>query len=457
MTALLIKGASYLVRAADRIERQADVLIEGNRITGIGHYEPQAGWRVLDAAGCAVIPGLINAHTHLYQNFLKGSNDGLALVDWCAGVLYPAADVIHTDHRVVNDQRLGYAWSLVAALEMIKSGTTCCINMDMIMDSIFQAWLDIGLRGVGAITLADQWIPPEIRQERTSLLQQTLGYVERWHQTPAAGGRIQMVLAPSTPFLASPELLSWAREQRDRLGVGVQIHVAETRYEVAEIAQQAGTTPLAYLDRFGLVDDRLTAVHCVHLDDHDLDLLQERGAIPVHNPKSNMKLGSGIAPVTAMLRRGIPVALGNDGSASNDLQDMFEEMRVASLLQKVAAEDPAVISAADAFRMATENGARACRIDAGTIDPGRLADLAIVNLGGPHLLPVHDILNSLVYCAKGSDVDTVIIDGQVVLHKQKLVTMDEQAILEMAQVWGQNLRERSLRSRLYQPAANRKG
>jgi 5-methylthioadenosine/S-adenosylhomocysteine deaminase len=136
---------------------------------------------------------------------------------------------------------------------------------------------------------------------------------------------------------------------------------------------------------------------------------------------------------------------------------MFEEMRVASLLQKVAAEDPAVISAADVFRMATENGARACGIDAGTIDPGRLADLAVVNLGQPHLLPVHDILNSLVYCAKGSDVDTVIIDGRVVMHGHKLVTMDEQAILNMAQEWGQNLRERSLRSSLYHPAKNRKG
>ena len=171
--------------------------------------------------------------------------------------------------------------------------------------------------------------------------------------------------------------------------------------------------------------------------------------IPVYNPKSNMKLGSGIAPVVEMLRRGIPVALGTDGSASNDLLDMFEEMRVGALLQKVAAEDPSVISAADVFRMATENGAKACRIDAGTLDPGRLADLVVVNLGGAHLAPVHDIVNSLVYCAKGSDVETVIIDGQVVMQGRKLVTMDEEAILDMAREWGQNLRQRSQRSSLY--------
>ena len=460
---LLVKGANYLVRAADRVERDCDLLIDGNRIAGIGHYEPEPGWTVLDATGCAVIPGLVNAHTHLYQNFLKGLNDGLTLVDWCDDVLFPAADVIHTDHRQANDQRLGYAWSLAAALEMIRSGTTCCINMDMTMDAVFQAWLDIGFRGVGAVTLVDRWIPPEILLSTEALQQQALGYVERWHQAPpgssptSPAGRIQVVLAPSTPFAASPEMLHWVREQRDRLDLAVQIHVAETRYEIQEIARQAGTTPLHYLDRFGLVDDRLTAVHCVHMADQDLDLLQERGVIPIYNPKSNMKLGSGIAPVAEMLRRGIPVALATDGSASNDLLDMFEEMRVGALLQKVAGEDPSVISAADVFRMATENGARACRIDAGTLDPGRLADLVLVDLGGVHLAPIHDIINSLVYCAKSSDVDTVIIDGRVVMQGRVLVTMDEQAILDRAQEWGQNLRQRSLSSNLYHPQKRVKG
>ncbi|MGD9048417.1 MAG: amidohydrolase [Anaerolineae bacterium] len=460
---LLIKGADYLVRAADRIERDCDLLVQANRITGIGRYEAEPGWRVLDATGRAVIPGLVNAHTHLYQNFLKGLNDGLPLVDWCDDVLFPAADVIHADHRGANDQRLGYAWSLAAALEMIRSGTTCCINMDMTMDAVFQAWLDIGFRGVGAVTLVDQWIAPQLLLSTEALQQQALGYVERWHQalpgsSPASSaGRIQVILAPSTPFAASPEMLHWTREQRDRLDLAVQIHVAETRYEIEEMELQAGTTPLRYLERFGLVDDRLTAVHCVHMSDQDLDLLQERGVIPIYSPKSNMKLGSGIAPVAKMLERGIPVALATDGSASNDLLDMFEEMRVGALLQKVAGEDPSVLSAADLFRMATENGAKACRIDAGTLDPGRLADLVLVNLEGVHLQPVHDIVNSLVYCAKSSDVETVIIDGQVVMQERKLVTMDEQTILDMARERGHSLRQRSLSSNLYHPKERVKG
>jgi 5-methylthioadenosine/S-adenosylhomocysteine deaminase len=157
-TELLVKGATFLVRAADRVERDCGLPIEGNRIarvvpTHVGHCEPEPGWRFIDAAGCAVIPGLINDHTHMYQNFLKGLNDGLSLVDWCTDVLFPAADVIHADHRQANDQRRGYNWWLAAALEMIKSGTTCCINMDLIMDAVFQAWLDIGFRGVGAVTV----------------------------------------------------------------------------------------------------------------------------------------------------------------------------------------------------------------------------------------------------------------------------------------------------------------
>jgi 5-methylthioadenosine/S-adenosylhomocysteine deaminase len=446
--AILIKNAAYVVRAAGRIEREADVLIEGNRIAGVGRYEAQPDWQVVDAQRCAVIPGLINAHTHLYQNFLKGLNDGISLVDWCDHVLFPAADIIHLDNRVAGDERLGYAWSLVAALEMIRCGTTCCIDMDMTMDAVFQAWLEIGFRGVGAVTLTDQWIPDRLRQPPEVARQEALEYVARWHGVPAERPRIHTVLAPSTPFLASPDLLRWAGEQRDRLGIGLQIHVAETRYEVEEIGRQAGTTPLRYLDRLGLVDERLTAVHCVHVDQADLDLLEDRGVTVVHNPKSNMKLGSGVAPVAEMLHRGIPLALANDGAASNDLLDMFEEMRYAALLQKVAAKDPAAISAADVFRMATEGGARACGLQAGTIDPGRLADLAVVNLRRPHLVPVHDIINSLVYCAKGSDVETTIIDGRLVMHNRQLLTMDEDDILDLAQEWGDNLRARSLQSEL---------
>ncbi|MGQ9515697.1 MAG: amidohydrolase [Anaerolineae bacterium] len=453
---ILIQNASYIVCDADHVVCDQDVLIEGNRIAGIGHFIPRSEWDVIPGDGRAVMPGLINAHTHLYQNFLKGLNDGLPLVDWCAQVLYPAADVIHTDHWVAHDERLGYAWSLAGALEMIQNGTTCCINMDMTMDAVYQAWLDIGLRGAAAVTLVDQWIPERLRREPARMYQEALGYVERWHGVPAESPRIHVMLAPSTPFLASPGLLRWTTEQRDRLGLRVQIHVAETRYEVEYIAGLAGTTPLQYLDRFGLVDERLAAVHCVHMNEEDLELLRRRGVVVVHNPKSNLKLGSGIAPVPKMLKLGIPVALADDGAASNDLLDMFEEMRCAALVQKGVAEDPGALSARQVFRMATEYGARACGVDAGILEVGRLADVVIMNLRRPHLVPVHDIIHTLVYCAKGSDVETVIIDGRVVMRQRKLQTMNEDDIIAMAEEWGRDLRRRSLESPLF-PSHDRMG
>lgn len=450
---ILIKNAAYVICSADRIERDCDVLIEGDRIAGVGAFDPQPGQEVVDASGHAVIPGLINAHTHLYQNFLKGLNDGVPLVEWIREVLYPAADVIHQAHWHAHDESLGYYWTLLAALEMIKAGTTCCINMDMTMDAVFQAWHDIGFRGVGAVTLSDQWTPDRLRRDPQVSRDEAVGYVERWHDTPAGSPRLQAWLAPSTPYLCSPDLLAWTAEQRDALGVRVQIHVAETRYEIDTIHEEAGTTPLQYLDRFGLVDDRLTAVHCVHMTQADLDLLKERDVIPVYNPKSNMKLGSGIAPIVKMLEMGIPVALANDGCASNDLLDMFEEMRCASLLQKVALEDPSAISAADVFRMATENAAKASAVDAGLIEPGRLADLAIIDLYKPHLIPVHDIINSLVYCAKAEDVVTTIINGQIVMRDRKLTTMDEEEIMAKALEQGIIMRERSQQSVLYPTAS----
>ncbi len=263
---ILIKNAAYVVRAADRVQEKCDVLVENNRIAGIGCYAGEADWEVIDASHCAVIPGLVNAHTHLYQNFLKGLNDDVPLVEWCDQVLFPAADVIHTDHWIANDERLGRYWTLVSALEMIKSGTTCCINMDMTMDAVFQAWLDIGFRGIGAITLLDQWLPDKLRRSPEMARQAALEYADRWHGAPTGDPLLQVVLAPSTPFLASPDLLHWTCRQRDRLDLRVQIHVAETRYEMGYVAEHAGTTPLQYLDRFGLVDHRLTAVHCVHVD-----------------------------------------------------------------------------------------------------------------------------------------------------------------------------------------------
>ena len=440
---LLIHHATFLLRDAVRIESDRDLLIEGNRIAAVGHDLPvRPQTEVIDARGCAVIPGLINAHTHLYQNFLKGVGAGLRLVPWCEAILFPTVDVILQEQQAGN-QRLAYLWSALGALEMVHAGTTCCQNLDVSADAVFQAWADIGLRGVGAITLADDWIPADIMTASDRLKQSALNYVERWHNPT---GRITINLGPSSPFLCSDDLLAWARDTAEAHDLGIHIHVSETASEVADALRDWGMRPVERLESLGLLGERVSAVHCVHLSQTEVELLARRGVTVVHCPKSNMKLADGVMPWPAFKAAGVTVALGNDGCASNDILDIWEEMRAAALLGSIAADDPAAITPADVFRAATEGGAQACRVDAGTLDPGRLADLVIVDLGAPHLRPIHNILPTLVFCARAADVRDVIIDGQVVMRQRQVLTVDETALVAEADAAGQELYARAQKS-----------
>ncbi|NOR82456.1 MAG: amidohydrolase family protein [Ardenticatenales bacterium] len=440
---LLIRHADFLLRDADRVERDVDVLVEGARIVAIGPGQSiPPGAEVIDATGCAVVPGLVNAHTHLYQNFLKGVGAGLRLVPWCDAVLFPTVDVIMREKEAGN-QRPAYLWSALGALEMIRAGTTCCQNMDVAAGAVFQAWDDIGLRGVGAITLADDWIPAGVMTESDALRRSALDYLERWHDT---GGRITVSLGPSAPFLCSDSLLEWVRETAHAHDVGIHIHVSETAGEVEQAQRNHGFRPVERLEAIGLLSERVSAVHCVYLNQAEIEFLSRRGVTVVHCPKSNMKLADGIMPWPVLKEAGVAVALGNDGCASNDLLDMWEEMRVASLLGGVAAGDPAVITPSDVFWAATEGGAQACRVDAGMLDPGRLADLIVVDLSTVHLRPVHDILQTLVFCARATDVHDTIIDGRVVMRQRQVVTVDEGALLEEADAAGRELYARARHS-----------
>ncbi len=435
---LLIKNASYIVRDAWRVERDADVLIEGDRIAAVGHPDlpDAAALHVLDGVGRAVIPGLINAHTHLYQNFLKGLRDDVGLVEWCQATLYPLAYAIHRRHWIAHDETSGYHWAILSGLEMLRGGVTCCIDMNMNMDAVFRGWQEVGIRGIAAIALADQWLPPPLCTFNRLARADAVRLAQAWR---TAHPRLGVLLAPSTPFICSRELLLWAREQARALDIGLQIHLAETRYEVAQVTREAGLTPVAYAHSLGLLGPRTSAVHCVHVTDAEIDLLAETGTTVVHCPKSNLKLGSGVAPIPKMLRHGVKVALAADGAASNDTLDMFEEMRFAALLHKGVHEDPTAITARQAFAMATTGGARAAGINAGTIDPGRLADLAIVRLDRPHLVPIHDIVNTLVYCARASDVEVTIVGGEMVMRNGTVQTVTEAAASAAAQSVGAQL------------------
>lgn len=440
---LFIRNAAFLLRDARRIERDADVLIERNRISAVGpRLQAPPAAEILDASGCAVIPGLINAHTHLYQNWLKGIGAGLTLVPWCDAALFPMVDVLMQEHRAGNP-RPSYLWTALASIEMIRAGTTCCQNLDVGAPGILQAWAEVGLRAVGAITLADDWIPAEVMTDSDRLKQNVLDYVAHWHD-PA--GRLTIHLGPSAPFLCSDALLQWTRDTAEAQNLGIHIHMNEIAQEVQDSLNRHGQRPVERLARLGLLSPRLSAVHCVHVNPAEIALLARHGASVVHCPKSNMKLADGIMPWPAMKAAGVEVALGNDGSASNGLLDMWEEMRAAALLAAVGANDPGAITTADVFRAATEGGARACRVDAGLLDPGRLADIAIVDLGGAHLRPIHDILETLVFSARACDVRDVIIDGCLVMHQKRILTVDEARLVAEADAMGRELYARAQQS-----------
>ncbi|MFH1635227.1 MAG: amidohydrolase [Chloroflexota bacterium] len=429
---LIIRNISHLISNVDHIQHDCDVLTEKGRIVSIGHkLEAPAGAEIIDASGCAVIPGLINPHTHLYQNFLKGVSPGLHLIPWCTQVLFPTVGAL-TEQFQQGNNRGAYLWSACAAIEMIKGGITCCLDMDHINEESFYAWQDIGLRGVVGYTLANQWIPEELIGDQEKSRAKAVSFIKKWHQPD---GLVQVCLSPSTVFLCDDGLLLWAAEQAEKYDLGIQIHVAETSNEVQDSLDEYGMTPVARLDDLGLLTPRLSAVHCVHVNASDIERLANSGAGVVHCPKSNMKLADGIAPIFEMKEAGIHLSMGTDGCASNDLLDMWEEMRAAVLLARVAANNADALSARDAFRMATIEAASVCRIEAGEILTGRLADLAIIELKGSHLRPFHAdrLLEMLVFCVRAGDVRDTIINGEIVMRDRHIQTVDEAEIMQEAE------------------------
>lgn len=435
---LALRNCDYLIRNPDRVDRDCDVFIQGSQIKSIGkNLLVPPGTQELDARGCVVLPGLVNAHTHLYQNFIKGIAPGLPLVPWCNDVLFPMVAAIRKLTSEGN-RRVAYLWSALSSIEMIRGGITSCIDMDVTAPEVIRAWEDIGFRGVMAYTLSNKWVPAELRSTEEEMKKKVQTFVDEFHH-PA--GLTTVFLAPSTLFLCTEEFLRWSGEQTRRQNLGMQIHIAETAGEVTDLQKETGHRVVEHLEHLGLLENRLSAVHCVHINDAEIGLLAKSGACAVHCPKSNMKLADGVSPVVKMIKAGIPVSVATDGCASNDLLDMWEEMRAAVLLARVTGNDAAALSPRDAFRMATIHAAKAARIDAGELEPGKLADIAVLDLRAAHLRPLHeeDILNALVFTAKAADVRDTIIHGEWVMRDRRIVKVNEADLFSEAEEVGQVL------------------
>ncbi|WP_099209415.1 amidohydrolase family protein [Thermococcus henrietii] len=398
---------------------KADVLIEGNRIVEVKKGINESADTVIDATGRVVSPGFVNLHTHSPMGLLRGLADDLPLMEWLEKHIWPREAKLTREHIKVG--------AYLGALEMIKTGTTTFLDMYFQMDAVAEAVLDSGLRGYLSYGMIDLGDPERTEKEIKEALRE-MKAIEGLNSE-----RVHFVFGPHAPYTCSLALLKEVRKLADEHGKLITIHVAETMAELGKIQERYGKSPVVLLDEIGFFGSDVIIAHGVWLDSRDVSILARNGVTVAHNPSSNMKLASGVMPLQRLLNAGVNVGLGTDGSASNNNLDMVEEMKLAALLHKVHNLDPTVADARTVFKMATVNGAKALRLNAGVIKSGYLADLVIFDFNRPHLRPIHDIVSHIVYSANGNDVETTIVDGKVLMLDREVLTLDEEKILNRAE------------------------
>jgi 5-methylthioadenosine/S-adenosylhomocysteine deaminase len=419
---LLING---IVLTLDRSDQRFDpggVAIRNEEIVAVGPAETiravfQAS-KTLDVTGCVVLPGLINGHTHAAMTIFRGLADDLPLMEWLHQHIFPA-------ERKLTEEWV-YWGTLLACAEMILSGTTTFCDMYLFEHKVAEAARAAGIRALVGEVLYDFPSPNYGPVEKG--LEFTESLIHQWEGDPL----VKIAVEPHTLYTCSPPLLKRCHELAERCNVPLITHLSENEAEVEEILKRYGRRPVAHLESLGMLNPRLIADHCVALDDSDMELLAGRGVEVVHNPESNMKLASGIAPVPRLLELGVNVALGTDGCASNNDLDLFGEMDTCAKLHKVGTLDPTVLAAGTVLRMATQNGAKALGLEGktGELSLGKWADIIVVDFRRPHLTPLYKPVSHLVYAARGSDVRHTIIHGRLVMEDRRLLTLDVDEVMD---------------------------
>jgi len=422
---LLTNGTILTLSPGAELISSGALAITGGRIAALGtkaNVEKfYAAEKTIDARGALIMPGLVNGHNHAAMTCYRGMADDLPLMEWLTRYIFPAESK--------SDENQIYWSTLLACAEMIRSGTTTFGDMYLFEEQVAQATRQAGMRAVVGEVLynfpSPNYGPPENGLKYTEQL------INRWQGDPL----IQIAIEPHALYTCSPFLLRQCRDMADRYGVPLVIHLAETRSELEEVSMKYGQTPVKYMENLGLLSSSLIACHCVWLTEEEMDLLARRGVKVVHNPESNMKLASGVAPVPELLARGVTVGLGTDGCASNNNLDLFQEMDSAAKLHKVHRLDPTVMPAEVVLEMATLGGAKVLGLDKeiGSLEVGKKADVIILDLNRPHLQPIYNLASHLVYSATGADVRDVIIDGHLVMQDRKLLTIDEETVINKIQ------------------------
>ncbi|MGZ3648930.1 MAG: amidohydrolase [Syntrophales bacterium] len=374
--------------------------------------------KIIKAHGCIIMPGLINTHTHLPMVCFRGLADDLPLMEWLHDHIFPAESKFVTRDMV-------YAGAMLAIAEMILSGTTTFCDAYFYESEVARAAFDSGMRAVASQGFIDFPKPTDPKK-----IADIAGkFISKWQMKSPL---IIPALACHSPYTCSTETLTSVKAAARRANVLYSIHVSETKDEVAIVREKYGKTPLQYLKDIDILDDKTLAVHCIWLQDHEMDILHSSNVKVSHNPESNMKLAAGCAPIPNFIKRGIAVGLGTDGSASNNDLDMFREMGTTAKLHKVIQMDSTVMDAKTVLKMATINGAKSLGLEdrIGSIEPGKFADVIIVDMKKPHLTPVHSYYSQLVYAASGADVKTSIIGGKIVMQDRKLPMVDLPSIMQ---------------------------
>ncbi|OCC14401.1 S-adenosylhomocysteine deaminase [Dissulfuribacter thermophilus] len=395
------------------------IVVSGDRIESVGPREEILGGytaeKIIERPTGLIIPGLVNAHTHVPMTLFRGLADDLPLKTWLEEHIFPREAKLTPELVSIGAE--------LACAEMIRSGTTSFIDMYLFEDTICEVVNRVGMRAWLGEGLFD--FPSPAFPSGFDALKETERLIEKWGDNPF----ITITIDPHTPYTCSPELLRAARKLQEHTGAYVVIHLAETLWEDMEIKKRYGCTPAKHLDNLGLLGERTIAVHVVHPTEEDISLLGERGVRVVHCPESNLKLASGISPVKDMIEKGIKVLIGTDGAASNNNLNMLEEMSTAAKIAKGVVQDPTALPAKLVMKMATTLSGESLGVDGlGTLKPGAPADVVIIELDSPHLRPCYNPVSQVVYCAGQGDVSDVICGGRILMEEFALKTIDEKEL-----------------------------
>lgn len=431
---IITGGKALLLDSNNTALDQSAIAINDGYIIATGKTEDLANkyraTKTINAENSLVMPGFVNCHTHAAMTCFRGMADDLELMDWLSNYIFPA------EAKNVNKE-LAYWGSLLACAEMIKSGTTTFCDMYIFEDETARAAKQAGQRCLLGEVLFD-FPSPNVKSPQEGLAY-TRMLIEKWQNDPL----VNIIVEPHALYTCSPALLKDAKKLADDYNAPLGLHLLENIAEKEQLQQKFGKGAVSFLKDIGYLDKRLIAFHCVCLADEDMRLFAGYGCKVSHNPASNMKLASGIAPVTEMLKAGVTVGLGTDGCASNNNLDMIKEMSTAAKLHKVARLDPTVMDANTVVRMATIEGAKALGMGkiTGSLEAGKKADIIIIGLNKPHLTPLYNEYSHLVYAACGADVDTVIINGKIVMENRRLLTINENEVMQAVREIAVNIKK----------------